>query len=953
LGSSSAGSGYNGNASKQINLASNAGIWDEKCTMIQKAIKKPDPEPPLPTSIGPYTILRSIGRGGMGEVFLAQDPDCGRNLALKRIRPDLAQNQTILNRFLREAKVASQLTHPSIIPILSIQSKLPNVYYTMPYVEGDTLKQILKTPVEPPSQGQTIQPFTGRSIPALARVFLQVCEAVAYTHSKGILHRDLKPENIIVGKYGEVMILDWGIADFISELTAQKQSLIQDSNQDEIENLTRPGKITGTLAYMAPERLSGESSSPAADIYSLGVMLYYMLTLQLPFQRKSIAAFRKQAASERLTDPIEVAPYRDIPHQLAAVCRKCLSFNLKDRYTKAEDLIAEIKNYSEGRAEWIPMASLHPGRLEDWQFQENILPAKNIAITRDLNETEWAAVMVSRKCFASSVKLEANIRLLPGCRGIGFLLSIPSNEDRRTFEEGYCLWISYKECRLIRNNVQVFCMCHNLDFQQRRKLCFEKVEDVLKLFLDDRLIFTYTSHLPLAGSHVGLLHKDGSFEMDSLQVFDASHNAYVRCLAVPNAFLSHKLYDLALQEYRRIGQSFPGRQEGRDALFRAGIALLEKGKAQRTKLLKEQIFHRALKEFGNLYHTSGAPLEYLGKSLVYDALGDPDEEAKCLELALRKFPKHPLLPILKEHIIYRMHESSQTMRGTAYRVILLAIRHIPDLMDNSAARSLIDTLQRNMELLPFLEKSDDFLTQIAIQLTFWLAKPLTLGEICMNLAKKETPPTQLIENALFCLLELDATPQLEKQLSSLPPSALSMQGRAYFMAALAGRLPHLPENVTIKEARLVCFLLRKALVQRRFVNAEEIAAEARKRNWAPNERLAIDALLAWFELLRRNFDAAGQIFQSYNAEALNQEYSPLHFAYGCYLYVTQGVEMAQEHFSKVLDTPYPCSAALPSHFLLGRINSKKGWIERAFWWEKKELHRQLDFFYHVIGKTKK
>ena len=105
----------------------------------------------------------------------------------------------------------------------------------------------------------------------------------------------------------------------------------------------------------------------------------------------------------------------------------------------------------------------------------------------------------------------------------------------------------------------------------------------MKLFLDDKQIFAYTSHLPLAGPHVGLIQKDSAFEIDAIEVFDASNNAYVRCLAVPNAFLSHKLYDLALQEYRRIGQSFPGRQEGRDALFRAGIALLEKGKAQRTK----------------------------------------------------------------------------------------------------------------------------------------------------------------------------------------------------------------------------------------------------------------------------------------------------------------------------------------------------------------------------------
>ena len=166
----------------------------------------------LPNAIGPYGIVQSLGKGGMGEVYLAKDPMCGRHVALKRIRPELRLNKTIQNRFLREAQVASALSHPSIVPILAIQTIPPDVYYTMPYVEGVTLRQILRA-----NREQGGHPVI-KSIPSLARIFLQVCEAVAYTHSKGILHRDLKPENIIVGKYGEVMILDWGIADCIDQI---------------------------------------------------------------------------------------------------------------------------------------------------------------------------------------------------------------------------------------------------------------------------------------------------------------------------------------------------------------------------------------------------------------------------------------------------------------------------------------------------------------------------------------------------------------------------------------------------------------------------------------------------------------------------------------------------------------------------------------------------------------
>jgi serine/threonine-protein kinase len=705
-------------------------------------------EEQLPNLIGPYGIVQSLGKGGMGEVYLAKDPMCGRHVALKRIRPELRLNKTIQNRFLREAQVASALSHPSIVPILAIQTIPPDVYYTMPYVEGVTLRQILRTNREPGSHPVV------KSIPSLARIFLQVCEAVAYTHSKGILHRDLKPENIIVGKYGEVMILDWGIADFIDQI-GKDEPLPE--NKISGEDLTRPGKITGTLAYMAPERLTGKSSSVQTDLYALGVILYQMLTMQLPFQRKTIAAFRKQVHNEQLIDPVEMAPYRDIPHQLAEVCRRCLARSEAERYPNAEALIGEIKSYVEGRPEWILAAELKPDRKDDWQFQENILLAKNIAITRSIDVTEWAELMISKAAFADNMRLEAEVRLSEKGHGLGFLLSVP--EERHSLEEGYCLWIGHAACKLFRNNVQLL-ESKILQPKTWHQITIEKVDDHLKFFVDGKLKLNFASHLPLAGNHVGLIHKDGDFELKNLKIFDASHNAMIGCLAVPNAFLSHRLYDTALQEYRRIGQSFPGRMEGREALFRAGLTLIEKARAEEN----DQLYHLALKEFEKLYKTPGAPLEYLGKSLVYEALGDVEEEAKCLELALRKFPTHPLLSMLKEHIVYRMHESSLNNREAAYRIILLAIRHIPDLLGNTDTRHLIDSLEENWETLPFIEKSEDRLNSIAILLAFWLAKVPILVEIAQSVRDNEI----LFNNALVCLQELEASDALEKFLPKKP-----------------------------------------------------------------------------------------------------------------------------------------------------------------------------------------
>lgn len=812
----------------------------------------------LPNAIGPYAIVQSLGKGGMGEVFLAKDPVCGRQVALKRIRPELRANRTIQSRFLREAQVASVLSHPSIVPILHIQSNQPDIYYTMPFVEGDTLRQILRATRE--QQGHSI----GRSIPSLARIFLQICEAVAYTHSKGILHRDLKPENIIIGKYGEVMILDWGIADFINQI-GEDEPLPEKKISG--EDLTRPGKITGTLAYMAPERLTGKSSSVQTDLYALGVILYQMLTLQLPFQRKTIAAFRKQVGSEELIDPIEMAPYRDIPHHLSEVSRKCLARAESDRYRNVEELIAEIKCYIEGKPEWILAAELDLQKKDNWQFQENILLAKNIAITQRLDVTDWAELMISKNSFALNMRIEADVVLGENGQGLGFLLSIP--EERHSLEEGYCLWIGHAGCKLFRNNVQVL-ETKTLEPKTWYKIQIEKVDDHLRFYVDGRLKLNYASHLPLAGTRVGLLHKDGDFEMKNLKVYDGSHNVMVGCLAVPNAFLSHKLYDTALQEYRRIGQCFPGRMEGREALFRAGLTLLEKAKADDN----QKLFHLALKEFEKLYRTPGAPLEYLGKSMVYEALGDAEEEAKCLELALRKFPNHPLLPMLKEHIVYRMHESSLNNRDAAYRIILLAIRHIPDLLENSDTRHLIESLEKNWETLPFIQPTDDRLNNIAIQVAFWLAKVPILVEIAQSVKENEV----LLDNALVCLQELEAKDALEKFLPRKPP---------------------------------------------------------RKKS-----------LTVWNLLLQNKLAEAKAMFDKF-PEALQQETTPLHFPYGTYLYMTEGQEAATRHFASVLENPYPPTTALPSLFLTNRL---KGWMERAFWWEKKELHRQIELFYRCVGK---
>ncbi len=855
-----------------------------------------------------YKIISSLGKGGMGEVFLAYDNACQRQVALKRIREDLRKYKSIQHRFLREAHIAAKLTHPSIIPIFSINESTDAVYYTMPYVGGETLKQILKD-----SSDQKA------AISTLMRIFLNICQAAAYCHSKRILHRDLKPENIIVGKFGEVLIVDWGLAEYIDQQE-------NDSTNEEIPSsphLTRPGKVVGTLAYLAPERAQGEMASEQTDLYALGVMLYQILTLKLPFKRIDLETFQKMWSYEELMDAVEAAPYRDIPHALNQIVKKCLQPMKELRYKQVIDLIADLESFMEGRPEWVPVQELKIDKKEDWEFQENVLLAKHIAITRSTEVMEWVNLMISNGSFSGNTKVEAFIRLGKSSSGIGFLLNVPEAGERQDLMDGYCIWIgcaAHPGCKLFRCNIEVM-EVPNVSLQPEiwHLVRIEKTDSHLHVYIDDVLRCHYISHTPLGGMHVGLLLRDADLELSHLKIFIGSQNVTVTCLAIPDAFLANRDYAKALTEYRRIAISFPGRTEGREALFRSGVTLLEAGLASQKPKSRAQLLSAALEEFGKLRGTAGAPLEYLGKSLVYKAMGEMEEEAKCLELAIRKYSQHPLFPRLVEHVIFRLHESSSYDRLAAYHFALLTLRHLSQIYANPDHQKLIDSMRDNWEVLPFFNPS-----AVAVQLAFFLARPIPLLEII------ETGPH--VEDAFYALLELGCFKMIQEnsRLAEYPDLQIALLAHEKGIKTALKTNPASP--------RLLYSIFQMALDKGRAAEILPFVQDDIQRLWAL--------------LLTSKWDEAGILFEKYSLEQLSSETSPLFPLFGCYLRATENESIARAHFNAVLDMPYPRTASLLGLFLMNKIDLKKGWIEHALLWEKIQLFRQLMLFYHCAGKPK-
>lgn len=854
--------------------------------------------------IGKYSILELIGQGGMGEVFLAYDPSCQREVALKVMREEWAEKPALRERFFREARIAARLIHPSIIPIHAIDEE--HTFYTMPRIEGETLKAILRITKEQAKRGEPLHPIGG-SIPFLVRIFLSVCSAIAYTHAMGILHRDLKPENIIIGKFNEVIILDWGLADF-TKSRREELGLDVESHPE----LTRPGGIPGTLMYMAPERALGEPANEQTDIYALGTMLYQLLTLQFPFHRTSLKEFRKLQDQEELLDPEEVAPERDIAPHLSHMVKKCLNKNPKERYQSVSALVSDLKRYIEGLPEWGSPIVLAMESKEDWGFQENIALTKHMAITRQTDVVEWVNLMISKQPFAGNLKLEMEVILGPESQGLGILLGSAKTPSQRGLEEGYCLWLGTQETgsQLFRSGAEVL---SQKDLFLGKgipiHLHLEHIDNNLRLYINGMQKLSFSSHLPMPGTHCGLMLRDGDLKMpDGITVCIGSQNAMVNCLAVPDAFLSRKNYEDALIEYRKIARSFPGRLEGREATFRAGMTLLEQAKEEHN----EELLNIALDEFEKLRGTPGAPLEYLGKSLVYMAQEELDEEIKCLDLALRKYPRHPLKHILEEHIISRLHDSAQKNRLAAFRFALMTLCHLPHIFHSPDEQQLLESLKRHLEPLPFFAPSHHTNIDMTIKLAFWLDKPMALIEM---LEKGLPPPNRT--NALCALMQLGH----EKLAEPFDPHELGPE--------TIGGIFHLFETSLQNEKDPLPFLEKLSL-----------------QNYSEKDKTQILALKIWSHLLASRFDAAQTLFDSLPEALIEAPHHPLFFLYGCFLRHEKGEEAALEHLVKVSENPFPPTTALLSHFLQGLIDFEGKWGKGALRWEKLQLLRELQLYAH-------
>lgn len=916
------------------------------------------PDSPAQFQIGPYKIFDAIGKGGMGEVLLAYDPVCGRRIALKRMREDLKEVKALYNRFLKEARITSQLTHPSIIPIYSIHVEGEELWYTMPYVKGKSLYELLKETKRKETEGKL---YPEGSIATLIRPFIDVAQAIFYAHSHGVLHRDIKPENILLGEYGEVMIIDWGLAELHEKMQEEAPYLVSDQNI----RVTQAGKVVGTLSYMAPERAIGYPASVQTDIYALGVILYQILTLKKPFKRKSIQEFRKRFQKEEYIEPTEAAPNRDVPARLAEITKKCLHQDLTQRYPTVEELLQDLAQFIEGRSEWYASTTLSVDNKEDWEFQENILLAESAAVSHYREESDWVHLMISKRSFPNHLKVEGKVRIKRLGLGFGILLDVPESGVPGRLKEGFFLFISSDKktpTTLYRSSVEVM---RSKETLLKKNLwytfCLEKIEQKIHFYLNDELQFTYLSHSPLTGTHLGILFKDAQTELSPLTLSEAGQNVMVSCLSVPDTLFAMKEYDKAISEYRRIGYSLPGRTEGREAILRAGFALIEKGEQCEKTMERLELFDQAYYEFEKLHKTPYAPLEYLGKALVYEAEGEYEDEVNTFELALRRYPNHPLRHVIQEEVSFRMHRSSSKQRLATFLFAALMLRHIPHIAEERHALRLFQKIARHQEahyfFIPSEEQGHFDLIDFLIPVLFNIQKSYILEEVITENASYVPFPERTLSNALFALVEMEEQDKALQLFSHLqdffsPSYQLPLECLLSPSTPLFLKMMEEKEQDTQQLQRILLFSLHKALRNKEFSSIDfflSLLEPLATTNQELIERL--DVIKMWRALWQQDHEMAYALVRKNETQLQRIEGSPFHFLFGAFLAATEGQLVAQKHFQTVLETPYPRSWMLASHYLTGHFDMKH-WLNNAFFWEKRELYRQLSLYHFCLGNDK-
>jgi len=597
-----------------------------------------------------YEIKHVIAEGGMGVIYKVRDRNCRRNVAMK-VLPVAQQNESeSLVRFIEEAQITSQLEHPNIVPVHEMALDAEgNIFYTMKYVQGVTLTEILLDIRK--GKQDVIDQYP---LPRLLTIFQKICDAVAFAHSKGVVHRDLKPDNVMIGSFGEVLLMDWGLAKVVSpQRTAafqraamefaegdKSESFVIDTGedvgkeesgineQDLIDSIrsddtgtdlrTISGRVMGTPGFMAPEQASpyGPGITTQADIYSLGAVLYSILVLRPPVTGKDIKKLLKRIREGDIIPPIAYnkpvlmsdgklkslalahLPDKAVPRALSDITVKALETNAEDRYLSVQDLQHDIEAYQQGRI-W------HLILDEDFSEPKTLFDNwEVIGGQYEFKDGEFRLYGGEPQLLLLKRQLPGDIRIEFECRqdsvylnDVGCFMSGVLSENRKWISaSGYEFkYGGYDNSLnvLMRSDQTIWSKAASpLKQGEVYRVCAECVGPRLRFLVNNREIFDLTDSDPLSGSNrtaVGILGWIASTWFKRIRVYSLATPRKSDILDVAYRQLQKGHYLTARDLFEEVIDSFPDEVRREKAVRGYDIACRRENMEANLKVWQDRI----------------------------------------------------------------------------------------------------------------------------------------------------------------------------------------------------------------------------------------------------------------------------------------------------------------------------------------------------------------------------
>ncbi len=523
----------------------------------------------LPKSIGGHEITGILGSGGMGKVYLAKEPVLGREVALKVLKRDCGDLKG-MQELLDEAVVTGRLGHPGIVPIYQVGKDAElGLWYTMKVVEGASLADILAGLRE--EDPATVERYT---LPALLDIFRRVCDAVAFAHHHGVVNRDLKPSNVMIGEFGEVVVMDWGLARILDKQAEAKRfaaagAAMLGGAARELTTKSAIRRIQGTPGYMSPEQALAQAAGTESDVYSLGAILYQILTQRLPIEGRGTQEMIQKTVTGQIVSPEKRAGSRGTPKALALIAMKALHLRPAARYRTARELARDVDDYVEGRVPW------HP-REEGWQ---SVSGAWDTQQGRLVSGAGVKSRIFHKARLGGDIRFHATVaaRKDRGPTDVAIAVAVPST----TSNEGYQVRIVTGERARIefqRNGALVSRRLDlRLDALSDHEIEISREGLRVRVSVDGRPAFDHREVFPMRGDRLGVSSDSTGVTLQNVTLASHGPPLTLDFLALPDKVHSMGQLAEARRLYREMAEAHADRAEGVVARYKAAQCSIELG----------------------------------------------------------------------------------------------------------------------------------------------------------------------------------------------------------------------------------------------------------------------------------------------------------------------------------------------------------------------------------------